>query len=64
MENNAVIDIRRITLCKRLICDSLLKEFEGEMKESKAMWGVTTGELLQRFEYCGEKLECMSLAVF
>lgn len=58
MENNAVIDVQGITLCKRLICDSLLNEFEGEMKESKAIWGVTTGELLQRFEYCGEKLEC------
>lgn len=63
MENNAVIDIHHITLCKRLICDSLLKEFEGGMKESKAMWGVTTGELLQRFEYCGEKLECMTLYI-
>ena len=60
IENNAVIDIQRITLCKRLLCESLLKEFDGAMKEAKEIWGVTTGELLQRISHCGENIECMS----
>ena len=63
MENNAVIDVQRVVLRKRLICDSLLNLFEGSMREAKEMWGVTTGELLQRFEYCGEKVECRNLLV-
>lgn len=63
MENNAVIDVQRVVLRKRLICDSLLNLFEGSVREAKEMWGVTTGELLQRFEYCGEKVECKNLLV-
>ena len=58
------VEVKRISLCKQFLCDSLTKEFDGMMKISKEIWGVLTSELLARMEKCGEPVECHTNYLF